>query len=217
MTETKLLYSIFMPLVTAALGAWLGAHFAFKNEREQKSKEQKISDIASARRILFVLSVQFDRLLNFEIEAVKEYRDFSGRWVVMPPLRMHQNEKLHLTNNELDLLMRLDNPKLCFDVAIADAAFQSVRVNIDRRAEFFASEVQPQLGKLGILGVSANELNEIEKKLGIYLSKTAQAMTDTVCESVAGNLENHQDVLKRLHDFLKSTYPGEKFIRVEKP
>ena len=213
----NIIASFMIPLAASAIGAWLGAHFAFKNEREAKKVNQREVDIASARRIIFILSIQFDRLLNFQNQVVEPYRAFPGRWVVMPGMKMHHNEKLHIDPIDADLIMRLGNAELCMEVTIADAAFQSARENIDRRAEFFSTELQPQLGAAGIEGVSVAQLPDIEKKLGVFVTKTAQAMTETVLECVDGNVENHERLIKVLHKFLKDTYPTEKFIKVENP
>ena len=71
----------FAGFVSALMGTFFGAYFAFLFERRERQTEVEEKSIGALNRALFTLSEMWSILHQYQREHLNEFRDRSDRWL----------------------------------------------------------------------------------------------------------------------------------------
>jgi hypothetical protein len=209
---TSLQFSDLMELAGTLFAAFLGAHFAFKKQNKKELDELKRSRVAAMQWAQFQISCQFDRMLDFQIHNLNNYRHHPARPYVLPAYPTYDYPDLKIDFKTLSFLIEIDSNFLV-NLQLAETSFFNAIGNINIRSQFHLEEYQKAAPTESI----TNKLEVVEKAIGMRIAETLKTYTNEMyqsCDFAIIKLHRQGNIFFQL---AKAIYPDQKFIRTDFP
>lgn len=202
-------------LISALVGAFAGAWFAYKLQHVKEESELKKSQIAHLNEAMFGLFRQYSDLLNIK-KNLDEFEAVPIRAFVMPSTIYYKSE-IKFDSRNLSFILGTDNPDILAKLFTLNAKYSQALLTADMRSELHAKQIQPNLEKHQLVDRFVS-IEELEDKLGKKLYVSAIKITDELFVQVNATIKAHIEFEAELFDFAKMLFPGEpdkKFIRFQ--
>jgi len=205
-------YEYLLNGLTVLLSAFIGAFSAFKLNSIKDTKKEYLSQKQAINKAIFITIRQINAVQSV-LKAYDEYPTKLEKAFVLPAIKPPSYEDLKLNFTELSFLLEA-HPQFLLDLAIEQERFEQTFKSIEIRNDFYVNEVQPALANLDLLGKKTNT-SEFSSKLGDRLFEGAiNAAKGMYYHSEQTNIslnDMHNKICKIAH----STFPGEKFVRLQ--
>lgn len=196
----------------AMLGTFLGALLAFRlNERKDELKIAKTQrqDLNTA---LFVLARQCNAIGSLRKGLGKFGSDFE-RAFNCPALRPPDYGNVSLDFGALAFILDQD-PSLLLKLSLEEEGFKQALQSLKTRNDFYISEVQPAIDRLG-LNRKSMTMGELEAALGERLTQTAFNSARVVYQLVDEANEGLLTVHAQLFKIAKDLFPDAQFVKLQ--
>jgi hypothetical protein len=193
------------------LGTFVGALLAFRlNERKDELKIEKTQkqDLNAA---LFVLARQSNTIGGLHRVLCKFESDFE-RAINCPALRPPDYADVALDFGALAFILE-KNPSLLLKLSLEEEGFKQALQSLKTRNDFYISEIQPAIDKLG-LNQKSMTMSELEAALGERLTQTAFNTARVVYQLVKEANEGLPKLHGDLFGIAKELFPDAQFVRL---
>ena len=139
----QIVTNILIPFFMVFIGAYLGARFAYKNERKAKKKERKNADIGAVLETTLCLHMMWNDMHNYREKFINPVRSEEIRFITMRPT-IEIEDKHEIPWPRLVFLME-NSPGLLAEISIVQSKFRQFREFVKFRSEQHIREVLPKL------------------------------------------------------------------------
>lgn len=195
----------------AMLGTFLGALLAFRlNERKDELKLAKTQrqDLNTA---LFILARQCNAIGSLHKGLNKFKSDFE-RAFNCPALRPPEYGNISLDFGALSFILDRD-PSLLLNLSLEEEGFKQALESLKMRNDFYISEVQPAIDRLG-LNRKSMTIGELETALGERLTQTAFNSARVMYQLVDEANDGLPSVHAQLFKIAKDLFPDAQFVKL---
>ena len=195
-------------LVASFAGAWV----AFKFQRLHRAKERTDDEVAAGNRALFTLYEIWNALVQYQKEAVADYRDRPDAWLNLPVTHALRREDSFLFDmKDLSFMLRGDAPTFQL-VVLESVRARLVSHYINERERLVLSEVFPKLTAAGIGLRESRPESDFEAILGVGTVRQLRTLTDAIIKNVDDDVESSHKAFVELRTALRKIHPTQKFI-----
>lgn len=177
----------------SAVGAFIGAYFAFKLKKNEDDKIVLNTNKDSLDMSLLILARQMNALSNFKLDLDRFPTPFE-RAFNLPALKPPAYHDLRQNIASLTHLIEHGEVQIILNISIEQERFEQTIHSINIRNEFYVNEVQIAISEKGLNG-KIMTVAEYKSELGERLYAGAMLGSSTM----------HQLVTETLHS-LKSTF-----------
>lgn len=200
--------------ITTLVAAFAGAWFAFRFERKHKEADEVRRRVGAANRALYMLFNLWNGMVQIRQEVIDPHRGRFDAWLNMAATVPGRYEHVAFEAGELAFLLTISSP-LYADLLLEEQRYNSAIQLLDQRNNIVLNEAWPKLAQAGIgVGVQRNA-EEIERVLGMDVTRKLKVMGDGLSKNVDENVKTIMEVFGRLRGAMKAAYPNEKFLNVE--
>jgi hypothetical protein len=199
---------------TTLIAAFAGAWFAFLFERRHKDGEEVRRRVGAANRALYSLFYLWNAMVQIRQEVIDPYRGRVDSWLNMAASVPGRYERISFEAGELSFLLAIDSP-LYADLLLEEQRFNAAIQMLDLRTNIVLNEAWPKLAQAGI-GIGAQrDAAEIERILGMDVTRKLKVMGGGLVSNVDENIQTIKAAFGRLRAAMQKAYPKEKFVNVE--
>jgi len=200
--------------VTTLIAAFAGAWFAFRFERKHKEAEEVRRRVGATNRALYTLYNLWNAMVQIRQEVINPYRGRIDAWLNLAATVPGRYERISFEAGELSFLLGINSP-LYADLLLEEQRFNSAIQLLDVRTNIVLNEAWPRLARAGIGIGEQRDANEIERILGMDVTRKLKVMSDGLVKNVDENVKTITSVFGRLREAMKAAYPKERFLAVE--
>ena len=161
-------------LAAAGGGAWAGAMFAYRRERQAKREDEQAVQIRSGQRVLATLLIQINTLVNFQRSALDPFRDQPHAWLPANAESTGDYADVAVRVDDVVFLFGSPDGEIAMDALLAGSRFRTAIDVIQQQSRFAAEVLQPEVSRLWPAGTVAGHIGQIEQLIGIYIAGTAK-------------------------------------------
>lgn len=202
-------------LITAAIGAFLGAYFAFQlrkyEEKTGKTEKQK----SSIDEALLILIRQANALQNI-YNDLKKYKQPHERAFLLPAIKPPSYSDLKQNLQSLNFLIDHQEVQTILILSIEQERFEQAMHAIEIRNVFFVQEVQPVLSQHN-LNDKQISLPELKELLGERLYHGSINSSSEMYQHIEKTSKTIIEMIEILRTAAKNIFPGSKFIGFAPP
>lgn len=202
-------------LITAAIGAFLGAYFAFQLRKHEEKTAKIEKNKSSIDEALLILVRQANALQTIR-QSLDKYKKPYERAFLLPAIKPPSYSDLKQNFQNLNFLIEHGEVQTILILSIEQERFEQAINAIEIRNIFYVQEVQPALS-LHNLSKKNISLSELEKILGERLYhgsiNGAQVMYQHIEQSSISTIE----MIETLRTAAKKIFPDSKFIGFVNP
>lgn len=195
-------------LLAVAVGAFLGAWFAFRWEIKRREQDKYRAEILAGTQVLLELTTQLNRLLGIR-QYANVHATSPNRWRHLPPL-VPVPRSLHLNRGSLQFLLASSTPHVIEALSIADDQYASTLGVLEQRNQTMA-EFQSRAAAVIRTGVTLTDGSEMEVQIGRDIVDQLQALSDGLYDILDLAISSNHKVFKGLRAQLKNLFPNERF------
>lgn len=200
--------------ITTLVAAFAGAWFAFRFERKHKEAEEVRRRVGASNRALYMLFNLWNGMVQIRQEVIDPFRGRFDAWLNMAATVPDRYERAAFEAGELSFLMTISSP-LYADLLLEEQRYNSAIQLLEQRNSIVLNEAWPRLAQAGIgVGFQRNA-DEIERILGMDVTRKLKVMGDGLIKNIDENVKTIMGVFERLRGAMKAAYPNEKFLDVE--
>jgi hypothetical protein len=186
-----------IPTLLAAFG---GAWFAFKFEDDRRRKDQKKKNISACNKNIYILSKQYDVLLELQIKIIEPVRNSLESWREMEPVPYMDYKDLKLNIEDILFFQDTSHKDILYRLLEAEKKFHGTIDTFNKRSQFFLEEVQPRLlDKTAIACSNKDDYKQLKDKI--------VDLTDKTILFVDGAVEFIEEIQYDLIKAIKDIYP----------
>ena len=141
--QIQIVPDILIPFLTVFIGAFLGAIFAYKNERKVKKQERRDADIAAVLETTLCLQMMWKEVLDYRKQIIEPVRNDQIRFITMQSI-IYFETKHEIPWPRLVFLME-KCPNLLGEISNVQFAFRQLFELVNLRSERHMREVLPKL------------------------------------------------------------------------
>ena len=199
--QIQIVSDVLVPFSMVFMGAFLGAGFAYLNERKKKKKERKIADIGAVLETTLCLHMMWNDMHNYREKFINPVRSEEIRFITMRPT-IEIEDKHEIPWPRLVFLME-NSPDLLAEISIVQSKFRQFREFVKFRSEQHMREVLPKLET-----VTNIEFTEefMRKFLGRHLFLSMKNYTEEIIQCADSLLEDFSPLLEKLRKATKELY-----------
>jgi hypothetical protein len=200
--------------ITTLIAAFAGAWFAFRFERKHKEADEVRRRIGAANRALYTLYSLWNAMVQIRQEVIDPYRGRIDAWLNMAASVPGRYERASFEAGELSFLLGMNSP-LYADLLLEEQRYNAAIQMLGVRTNIVLNEAWLRLAQAGVGLGSARDANEIERILGMDVTRKLKVMGEGLVNNVDENVKTIVSVFARLRDAMKAAYPKEKFLDVQ--
>ena len=192
---------IVIPLLSAAIGTFVGAFVAFQLERRDRERRERSRRIERGRQAQLALVSQLVLLLNIREKILEEHRDDPDAWKNMSPSPFFP-DPMTVDFPSLGFLLRPEAGTLVHNLVVAQFNFSQAIDALRYRTELLLSAQKRSV-----------EVGE-EAAFDAYVEAMLRSATTATFSHFDEAIELIAKRLEELRSTLKRTYPDSAFMAV---
>lgn len=213
--------SIVLPGLFTLVGAFLGSWFAFLFQEAREKKKDEAIHITAINKVQINFVQQLNALLILYkdwivpfIEVKKKYGDNLFASFSFPALPTRDYSTLKVDGGSLVFLADYGKSNLITDILIAEEGFKELMILVNLRSETHSSQLQTKLEACGFVQGELPPMpeQEFKKYLGLPLLIKMKGFSDGIEQQTIKAIDEHKNILQRLHSAGKEIFPDAKAI-----
>ena len=197
----QIVTNILIPFSMVFMGAYLGAKFAYKNERDVKKKERKDADISAVLETTLCLQMMWNDVFNYREQIIEPVRSEKIRFITMPPTinfgEMHETPWPRL------VFLMEKFPDLLAEISTVQSEFRHFFECVKHRGEQHMREVQPKLET--VTNIQHTEIF-MRRLLGKYPFYSMKNNTEQIIQYADQLVEDFSPLLDKLRKATTDIY-----------
>lgn len=189
--------------LSMGLGTLLGGYLSFQYGKRWELRKKTDVEIVLMRRAQYELIRQYTEMVNFNNQFLEDLRkvDDKGKYAIK---FRHSNSYRAIDTEALHLLLQKGESELVQEIDIQNEKFLTFMNEINGRNEFI--EESQRL-------ITSGKFNKVQLEIQF---NTTLFFNNSVLDSYQIAFDGWEDVNNKFINYLKTHYPSEKFLKIEK-
>ena len=172
---------------TTLIGAFLGAMLAFVFQIYLNYRQNRLTSLTSAHRIMFCLLQQINTLVLIQKDFIFPHLKDSGKFISIPAVHEFDATKHVFDFATFDFMLKNSKSRaVMYDLYFAQESYIEALTVLNARSKMHREEVQSKLAAAGIQNGGETTFGAIKGALGPYVYPSIVNSTDQLIDVLSG-------------------------------
>jgi len=202
-------------LLTALIGAFAGAYFAFSLENSRRKRAEKNLRIVEINKALFVLVDYLDELYQYENYHLLPSMKSQFPMLELKPTMPKQHLRPLINLNDISFLIDLEESHLLYEIKQEIDRFFTLIFRIDERSNLHVNVVFQRFSDHGIEYFEQLDEDKLVEILGANTYGVFRSHTDYIVKEVPRTIQSLKDVIYKTQRAMATRYKGIKLVNYD--